>query len=444
MPLLRWLLLLLLIGSLVSCAGISSNNSTSNGGNSGGGGSGGSGGSEGISAAFFGMQMNTGVLHQQPWPSPAFGTMRLWDTNTAWGETNPAAGVYDWSVLDRWISTAQSHGVTDLMYTFGKTPAWASSSPNDASCAAFWEAGACDPPDDLNADGSGTDQHWKDFVTAIATHVGSKIQYWEGWNEPENITEWTGTASQLARMAKDARSIILGINPKAVMLTPPSHDTFFKQYVAAGGVQYADVVTFHGYLGGRCGEFPDTSHISERVSGIQTTLAAAGITGKPLWDTEGSWGDELTNCFTDQDQRAAFLAQFYLLQLSENVSRFYWYQWNNNTWGTLWIPSPAPNGTMLEAGTAYQQVYNWLVGSTLATPCSATGTQWTCTFTRPGGYQAEVIWDTSQSCTNGTCTTVDVSVDLKYSKNHDLAGNSGLVSNSTVAVGLKPIWLTNQ
>jgi len=99
---------------------------------------------------------------------------------------------------------------------------------------------------------------------------------------------------------------------------------------------------------------------------------------------------------------------------------------------------------MLEAGTAYQQVYNWLVGSTLATPCSATGTQWTCTFTRPGGYQAEVIWDTSQSCTNGTCTTVDVSVDLKYSKNHDLAGNSGLVSNSTVAVGLKPIWLTNQ
>jgi hypothetical protein len=436
MALLRWLLLTLLIGSLLSCAGVSTGNSNNT--------LPGATRPGAANSLFFGMQMSADVLKRQPWPTSAFGTIRLWDTNTAWGEINTAPGVYDWTVLDRWISAAQSHGVSDLMYTFGKTPVWASVSPNDTSCAAFWEGGACDPPDDLNPDGTGTDQHWKDFVTAIATHAAGKIKYWEGWNEPENITEWTGTAAQLVRMAKDARSIILGVDPKAVMLTPPSQDAWFQQYVAAGGVQYADVVTFHGYFGLHCGAFPDASRVANRVNNIQATLAAAGINGKPLWDTEASWGNEQTSCFTDQDQRAAFLAQFYLLHLSANVSRFYWYQWDNNSWGTLWSPNPAPKGTVLEPGLAYQQVHDWLAGSTLAAPCSSSGTQWTCTFTGPSGYEAEAVWDTSQSCTNGTCTTVDISIDPKYTRSHDLAGNSAVVSSHAVAVGLKPVWLANQ
>ena len=433
---LRWLLLGLLVGSLISCAGVSNGNSNNNvqHGNK----------SSDTNSLFFGMQMSTDVLKRQPWPQATFGTMRLWDTGTAWQDANPAAGVYDWTVLDRWISAAQTHGVTDMMYTFGKTPAWASSNPNDTSCTGFWGPGACDPPDDLNPDGTGTDQHWKDFVTAIATHAAGKIQYWEVWNEPENDTEWTGTVQQMARMAKDARSIILSIDPKAQMLTPPSQDTWFKQYVAAGGVQNADIVTIHGYFGIHCGTVPDASRIANRVNDIQTTLAAAQITGKPLWDTEASWGNQESGCFPDQDQRAAFLAQFYLLHFSANVARFYWYQWDNTDWGTLWSANPAPNGTVLQPGVAYQQVHDWLVGSTLSAPCAANGTQWTCIFTGANGYQAEAVWDTSQSCMNGECTTVSFPVDSKYVRSYDLAGNSASISNHTVAVGLKPTWLANQ
>ena len=450
MPLLRWLLILLLVGSLLSCAGISSRTSTGNGGNSGGGnsgggGSGGGGGtSTGIGAAFFGMQMNTGVLNQQPWPAPKFGTIRLWDTGTTWQEINTASGVYDWSVLDHWLSMAQSHGINDFMYTFGKTPQWASSNPNDMSCLPDWGPGGCDSPDDLNPDGSGTDQHWKDFVTALATHSAGQIRYWEIWNEPTDVQEWTGTAAQIATMAKDARSIILSIDPKAVMLTPPAHGNWLTQYVAAGGVQYADVVTFHGYPGVPCGRFPDAASVIDRVNGIQTALSAGGITGKPLWDTEASWGNEQTICFTDQDLRAAFLAQFYLLHLSSGISRFYWYQWNNGIWGTLWSPDPVPNGTVLQPGIAYQQVYDWVVGNTLAAPCTSSGTQWTCTFTGSDGYLAEAIWDTSQSCSNGACSTVSVSIDPKYIRSHDLAGDSALISNATVSVGLKPVLLANR
>jgi polysaccharide biosynthesis protein PslG len=261
MRVLRWLVLSLLLGTLLSCAGISTppGNNTPPPGNS----------TAGPNSSFFGMQMNTGVLNKQPWPTAPFASIRLWDTNTTWDTTNPAPGTYDWSVLDRWIAAAQSHGVSDLMYTFGKTPVWASASPNDSSCAAFWGPGACDPPDDLNPDGTGTNQHWKDFVSALATHAAGKIKFWEIWNEPENPTEWTGTAAQLVRMAKDARSIILSIDPHAVMLTPPSRDDWFKNYVAMGGLQYADVVTFHGYFGIHCGVFPDAARVTNRVNNMQ-------------------------------------------------------------------------------------------------------------------------------------------------------------------------------
>jgi polysaccharide biosynthesis protein PslG len=228
------------------------------------------------------------------------------------------------------------------------------------------------------------------------------------------------------------------------MLTPPSRDEWFKNYVATGGLQYADVVTFHGYFGIQCGVFPDAAHVADRVNNMQASMAAAGISGKPLWDTEASWGDEESNCFADQDQRAAFLAQFYLLHLSAGVSRFYWYQWNNTSWGTLWSPDPIPNGTVLPPGVAYQQIHNWLQDNTLAAPCKSSATQWTCTFTGDGGYQAEAIWDTSQSCSNGVCSTVKILVDSRYSKLQDLAGNSSSIPDRAVDIGIKPVWLSNQ
>jgi hypothetical protein len=68
---LRWLLIVLLTGSMLSCGGLASKSPTSStppGNND----------SSGTNALFFGMQMNTGVLNHQPWPTAQFGTVRLW------------------------------------------------------------------------------------------------------------------------------------------------------------------------------------------------------------------------------------------------------------------------------------------------------------------------------------------------------------------------------
>ncbi len=169
-----------------------------------------------------------------------------------WSDLNIAQGVYDWSNFDTWMSTSQANG-QDVLFTVYNTPAWASSNPT-ALCAAT--VGGCYPPLDLNADGTGTNQHFKDFVTALIKHAGAgKIKYLEIWNEPNITTEWTGTYAQLVRMAKDASTVAKGIDPNILISGPPEtgdgknslYMNWLGNFLAAGGGQYVDTIDFHGY-----------------------------------------------------------------------------------------------------------------------------------------------------------------------------------------------------
>src|SRR5947208_1794576 len=96
------------------------------------------------------------------WPTVAFGGLRLWDTATGWAQINTADGVYDWSTLDKFTAAAQAHSV-DLLYNLARTPTWASSGPTVTTCAYADIAGGpgqCQPPVDLNSDGTGPHKHW--------------------------------------------------------------------------------------------------------------------------------------------------------------------------------------------------------------------------------------------------------------------------------------------
>jgi hypothetical protein len=402
------------------------------------------------------MQANSGVATQpppwwsNPWPVVPFGSMRLWDASVAWAQINTADGVYDWTLLDEWLSDAQNFKVGEVMYTFGQTPQWASSNPTDQTCNSGWGQGECDPPKDLNPDGSGTDQIWKNWVAAIAAHSAGQIKYWEVWNEPKNTFFWNGTVAQLVRMAKDARSVILSIDPQAVMLTPPSHGPWQTLYFAAGGPKYADIVTYHGYTyRSGCVGYPQAADELKLISGVQAVMANYGQSGKPLWDTEVSWGVTAASCFFDEDLQAAYLAQLYMLHWSAGVERAFWYQYNNQLIGTLWTQNNDPHhrnypGTLHKPGVAYEQMYKWMSGATMNGQCAVSGTTWTCDLSRQGGYLALAIWDTSQTCHKGTCGTINYGVGSEYTHYLTLDGRKISVTGGTVPIGAKPILVQNQ
>lgn len=461
----RWsaVWILVLLSGLMGCSGVSSPPPASIPGGGGGGGGG------AVGPEFFGMHINN---FASPLPNsvgvPIHGA-RLWDTQTSWATTNPAFGVYDWTKLDNRVNQATGAGL-DVLYDLGRTPAFAQCASMDTACGSGNTVitcaystisgdstpGDCFPPNDLNTDGTGTNKQWIQWVTDVATRYKGKIAFYEIWNEPNIPEMWQGTNQQLVRMASDARCIIIGdkgcssqsqypktgIDPAAKMITPaftyPVTDinTYLgtsTSVVNGTGGSFADVVAFHGY--------PGAGHPPEDVLNSLTTAqnAARASASQRVFDTEGSWGaNSGVSNLTDPDRQAAFAARYLMVLQSAGAARVYWYAWDlyKTDNGDLWSPTG-----LNQAGVSYQQTEKWLSGATLSTSCSANGSIWSCGYTRSGGYQALAVWDTSQDCSNGVCTTSTFSVPGSYTQYQDVAGNVHTIIGGTVPIGAKPILL---
>ena len=358
----------------------------------------------------------------EAWPSVPFGMIRSWDTYSEWWKLEPARGSYDWSNLDWLLSQAELHHA-QVLYTFGMTPRWASSAPNNGTCDLASEGayGSCNPPLDM--------QDWDDFVRALATHYAGRIHYYELWNEPNLPAYWQGTLTQMLTMAQHAYTIIKGIDPNAVILTPATAGgygaPYMASYLAAGGGKYADVVAFHGYQSTK--EIRDAEKITGYVSLYRQAIAAAGL-NKPLWDTE--WSFEYTSNYPNTALQAAYLAKGYILRLSLGVKRSYWFAWDTPNWGGLWTST----GGITPAGIAYLQVYKWLVGASLSSRCTedSKGT-WRCGLSRAGGYQALIIWNSTSSFSYLPPT--------QYQYCAYLSGKIVALAGSSITVGNQPVLL---
>jgi len=128
------------------------------------------------------------------------------------------------------------------------------------------------------------------------------------------------------------------------------------EYLAAGGGAYADVVTFHGYLGSSNGVADPPENIASLIANMKGIMASYGQGSKELWDTEHSWGNDAN--LADQDHQAAWLARHVIVSWSTGVARSVWYLWDGADVGTLWDPV---NG-IHQAGRAYGEVYKWRAG----------------------------------------------------------------------------------
>jgi hypothetical protein len=429
---------------------------------------------------FFGMHIHS-AAPGTPWPgsvvpSVQFGGLRLWDSGTGWAEINTSAGVCDFRHMDAWLTEAQANNA-DVLYDLARTPTWASSGPNDNGCNyadISGGPGQCHPPNDLNDDGSGSDDIWIGWVTSVVSHYKGKIKYYEIWNEWNISGFWVGTPQQLVRMTQDAYCIIEGppagsscnsqstftngtaLDPSAQIVTPSSvgggtsqtslaaaakNMNIFLNQSQAGGAgprNFVDVIGFHCYVSTQTlGDYP----IPENVIAVNNNVAAvSGVQGKPLFCTEGGWGDVPVEGFTDPGLQAAFLARYYLLQNSTRVDRVYWYAWDTTaTDVALWSTTDTT-----PAAIAYGEVYKWTSGATQTSPCSPNGTLYTCTFTRSNGYTALAVWDsnTDPSCyTNGTPTCSSFAIPSQYKLYRDLSGNETGVPGSTIPISAKPILM---
>ncbi len=364
----------------------------------------------GIPPTFFGMHTN----RTSDWPMVSFGALGKGPA-TLWPYVERTKGVFDWRNLDAWVNEAQSRGVS-YFFSPEKVPSWAAA--DQKSCSPLYTGSSV-----MGCTSMVTNiQDWDAYVTALVTRYKGRIQIYELWNEPNG--SFTGTMADLVTLTTHMYNIIRSIDPNAFILSPsPSTSgigSYLDNYFGAGGPTGVDGVSFHTYTA-------TPENVINYINNIKSIAAKYGLASKPLWDTEGSWG----TASVTSDAQAAAVARFYLLQWSNGVSRFYWYAWDNPTWGTLRDPV---NGTH-PAGLAYQQIYNWMVGATMSSPCTmASDSTWTCMLTRPGGYQALAIWNSA--------TTTSYTATSPYKQYLDLAGNTNPI-NGAVTIGFKPILLVS-
>ncbi len=383
-----------------------------------------------ITESFFGIDfLLTGLV----WPptdglghAANFGAMRLWDDYVKWGQLNTGPGVYDWSQLDSWISMAQGQGV-DVLYTFGDTPEFAGTIPALPVHCVGPSVYACSPPNDVNADGTGTDADFSNFVTALVTRYKDEIAFYELWNEPDCTCYFDGTDAQLVRMGKDAAAIIHSIDPNAQVLSPSYHvwtlNTFFDPYIAAGGAATFDIVNFHMRGNGTLNEVPEA--FLGTYASIEADLVQNKLNNLPLWDSEH--GIKADESLPDPDEQAGFVAREVALRAGIGLQRQYVYAWDDIS----------PVGLQDdEAGTAWDTIVGWLVGHSIS-QCVASATVYTCAVD-----DGQIVWDTAQSCSDGVCTTSNYTYPSSYAWQTDLSGTKTALSGKTVPIGYKPIFLT--
>jgi hypothetical protein len=398
------------------------------------------------------------------WPSNAnggnIGSLMLWDSSY-WANVETASGVYDWSRVDGYNAQAATHNA-DVIFTFGHVPAWASSNPT-GDCISD-DAGSCYPPS--------SDAVWIEFVTSLVQHAcGTRLKYFELWNEIDLLDFWAGTTTQLVHLASVAYPLIHstancacangscspglagGVNPNTVLSPNISRPTTAKQayltnYINAGGSAYTDVVAIHEYfLLGQSG-FPATSELvaAQDIAQLKTALAAAGMGAKPLWNTEYSWGnsDQISIPTYTESVRQGFIASTSFLFASLNIARSIWYEYGNCNWGTMYGPNcgTAPNSDSFSGpritASAYGQVQAWMIGAKV-TGCwreSSTG-NWECDFTKANNYLGRAVWNENGSGSYTVPAGVTLSTDINGALGQPAVGSS--LHLTTI-----PVVLSNQ
>jgi hypothetical protein len=352
-------------------------------------------------------------------PSIQYGTTRTWDAypDLDWSDANPSAGVFNFKSLDQFIAANQIRG-SDIIYTFGRTPRWASSQPNATTS---YGPGQCAPPMDISA--------WDSYVSAITNHAAGRIKYWELWNEPNSANYYCGDMVTLVTMAQHAARIIKSIDPTALILSPSatggSGPPWLAAFLSSGGAAYLDVIAFHGYWSA------EAEDVVSVISNFRSAAGQNGAAGKPLWDTESSWAGFGTLVATpSSEHQAAFIAKAYLLHWSQGVARLVWYAYDGGTWGGFLTPA----GIESAAATSYKQIEQWIAGATLAAPCSQAANEvWTCRIVRSGGYEAEAVWISN--------STANFTVLPQYVEYRDLTGMVHPISTAAIQIGDEPILL---
>ncbi len=132
------------------------------------------------------------------------------------------------------------------------------------------------------------------FMENLSRKMGSRVDAYEIWNEPNLRGEWAGfgqpNPKSYVRLLKEGYNGVKRGNPSAKVISAAlaplsgeyNDDQFFQEFVAAGGLEYADAVGWHSNV---VKNIPPKDPHPEGFQRVKIALTS----GKPVWITEFGW-----------------------------------------------------------------------------------------------------------------------------------------------------------
>lgn len=364
-----------------------------------------------------------------PWPSIKFGSWRLWDAYVGWPSLEPEQGKWEFKTLDKYVDLSKRAGI-DLILPLGLTPAWASARP--AELSNYRPGNAAEP---RNID------DWRNYVRTVALRYKGRIKYYELWNEVNVREFYSGSKEKLLELARVAYQELKEIDPDIVFLSPSvvADPAWLDEYLAKGGTQYLDVLSYHFYV-------PKSSPeaMLPVIQQVQSIMRKYGLEKKPLWNTETGWwiANKLKTPQVgaapdwrklDDKLAAAYVARCFLLSWPAGVSRFYWFSWDALDMGLIQIGSLEPK----PAAQAFDTMVRWLTGA-LIKQCNRDDKIWTCSLVRADGKAAWAVWTEDDVDRNW-----NIPAAWAITRTESIDGSVSTSNGKSIWIGAIPILLTN-
>lgn len=299
-----------------------------------------------ISASRFGLHFNKSANFAQGALMP-HGAARCHDSGCRWDQIEPAAnGVYDWSLLDSWVS---GNAGKDLVYTLIGVPPGYSSDTTGVQNSPFSFSGVyipklCSPPT------AGGITALSAFITALCTRY-PQIGYIEVWNESNsdgsNYQWWWGTAQQLADLIKTVSVAAKAVRP-AIQIVAAACVGFevtgsAKSYsvTVLGLTASGDATPIHNRVDIVSGHLYTSTQqpylVRQTTAELNAVLAGIGAS-KPLWDTEVGLlqleKEQGPGAISDSGYISRYFSH-HLLAFGAGVEKVFWYTVDHSHMGYI-------------------------------------------------------------------------------------------------------------
>ena len=323
----------------------------------------------------------------------------------SWSQSEPAKGVFDWSVSDAVVAGAVSRGLRVFATVVG-TPAWAT---------------AGDP--ERGVPRSAAD--WADFCARAAARYRDTIPVWGIWNEANRPEAFAGTRQEyIDVLLIPGADAIHAANPGALVAGPETAHTvssnsnwyrWLQDTIVQAGDRL-DVVTHHVYDSGSDAGVTKKLNASTAFGGnpnlwdvvnpsVREVLQQTGWYGRAFWLTETGWASDQVGEANQAAYTTGLLGTWFGASAPNRwVERVFVYEIKDDgneavpRWGIL-----RTDGSRKPAWTAYRD----FIAANL-----------------PAGDDADLVTETVPA-SMVTGSTADVTVRLRNSGSTTWSGKAG-------------------